>query len=89
MRCLSTIKSWTPPTMDCKIKKWNAFWMVSAKVFIFYYKLIRSCELRSKIKTPTFVFKKQLKWKPRLLKSKDNERKYSETHARGTYLEET
>jgi len=40
-------------------------------------------------KTPTFVFKKQLKWKPRLLKSKDNERKYSETHARGTYLEET
>ena len=46
-RCLSTIKSWTPPTMDCKIKKWNAFWMVSAKVFIFDYKLIRSCELRS------------------------------------------
>ena len=40
-------------------------------------------------KTPTFVFKKQLKWKPRLLKSKDNERKYSETHARGTHLEET
>ena len=34
------MKSWTPPTMDCKIKKWNAFWMVSAKVFIFDYKLI-------------------------------------------------
>jgi hypothetical protein len=46
--------------MDCKIKKWNAFWMVSAKVFIFDYKLIRSCELRSKIKTPTFVFKNSL-----------------------------
>jgi len=46
MRCLSTIKSWTPPTMDCKIKKWNAFWMVSAKVFIFDYKLSGSSELR-------------------------------------------
>jgi len=34
--------------------------MVSAKVFIFDYKLIKSCELRSKIKTPTFVFKNSL-----------------------------
>jgi hypothetical protein len=58
MRCLSTIKSWTPPTMDCKIKKWNAFWMVSAKVFIFDYKLNRSCELRSKNKDSYLCFLK-------------------------------